>query len=68
MSVSNEEYVEEILWESHTYGVVSEVRNRAEKLMESKKLRRSTAYAQAYEEIIKPLKEKKNDTEGTQGE
>jgi len=54
MSMTEEKMIEEILYESHSVGLRSEVMNRANDIMGSEdfKLRRVDAYEKAYQEIV----------------
>ena len=52
--MTEEKYIEEILYKSHSKGIYKEVMNRASDIMGSEdfKERRIDAYTQAYREIV----------------
>lgn len=50
MSVTNDEFIEELLWKAHKKGLGMEVMNRAKLHMDSG-MRKSFAYQQAYEDL-----------------
>ena len=52
--MTEEKYIEEILYKSHSKGIYKEVMNRASDIMGSEdfKERRIDAYTQAYNEIV----------------
>lgn len=54
MSMTEEKMIEEILYESHSVGLRSEVMSRAHDIMGSEdfKERRVDAYQQAYRELV----------------
>jgi len=54
MGMTEEKMIEEILYESHSVGLRSEVMSRANDIMGSEdfKLRRVDAYDQAYRELV----------------
>lgn len=52
--MTNEEIVEEILYEANEVGVMKEVINKASKIMsENPKIERVVAYEQAFNELVK---------------
>ena len=54
MSVTNEQIIEEILYEAGKYGLLSEVIDTARKIMiEDPKIDRVSAYEQAFDEWVK---------------
>jgi len=50
MSLSNDEFIEEILWKAHSKGMGLEVIDYAKKLIDTG-VRKSFAYQQAYEDL-----------------
>jgi len=49
--MTNDELIEELLWEAHTKGIGKDMINLANKYIIEDKMRKSFAYQKAYEEL-----------------